>query len=134
MLSEIERGLLLRYTEGKRIVRRRARSQQHLRLLAFGYIKEQVIDFGRLLISVTGAGYAALNEGPSAAKVTPAGDVRPTRACCRDPSAGLVGAWGCSEAPMSPDVKCLPKWSNATCPFPLNCPVCFERQQDAECD
>jgi hypothetical protein len=67
MLSEIERGLLLRYTEGKRIVRRRARSQQHLRLLAFGYIKEQVIDFGRLLISVRRAGYAALNEGPSAA-------------------------------------------------------------------
>ena len=67
MLSEIERGLLLRYTEGKRIVRRRARNQQHVRLLAFGYIKEQVIDLGRLLISITRAGYAALNKGPSAA-------------------------------------------------------------------
>jgi hypothetical protein len=67
MLSEIERGLLLHYIENKQIVRRRVRSQQHLRLLAFGYIKEQVIDFGSLLIGVTRAGYAALSEGPSAA-------------------------------------------------------------------
>jgi hypothetical protein len=67
MLSNIERHLLLHYTEGKRIIRRRARSQQHLRLLAFGYIKEHVIDFGSLLISVTRAGYVALDEGPSAA-------------------------------------------------------------------
>jgi hypothetical protein len=66
MLSNIERDLLLHYTEGK-LIRRRARSQQHLRLLAFGYIKEHVIDFGSLLISVTRAGYAALDEGPSAA-------------------------------------------------------------------
>ena len=67
MLSDIERHLLLHYTEGKRIIRRRVRSQQHLRLLAFGYIKEHVIDLGRLLISITRAGYAALNKGPSAA-------------------------------------------------------------------
>jgi len=67
MLSNIEHHLLLHYTEGKRIIRRRARSQQHLRLLAFGDIKEHVIDFRSLLISVTLAGYAALNEGPSAA-------------------------------------------------------------------
>ena len=67
MLSDIERHLLLHYTEGKRIIRRRARSQQHLRLLAFGYIKEHVIDLGSLLISLTRAGYAALNESPSAA-------------------------------------------------------------------
>jgi hypothetical protein len=43
------------------------RPKQHLRLLAFGYIKEHVIDLGSLLISVTRAGYAALDEGPSAA-------------------------------------------------------------------
>ena len=66
MLSDIERHLLLHYIGGKRIIRA-ARSQQHLRLLAFGYIKEHVIDFGSLLISVTRAGYAALDEGPSAA-------------------------------------------------------------------
>ena len=67
MLSDIERHLLLHYTEGKRIIRRRDRSQQHLRLLAFGYIKEHVIDLGSLRISLTRAGYAALNESPSAA-------------------------------------------------------------------
>jgi hypothetical protein len=43
-----------------------ARSQQHLRLLAFGYINEHVIDL-RMLIGVTRAGYAALDEAPSAA-------------------------------------------------------------------
>jgi hypothetical protein len=62
MLSDVERHLMLHYIEGKRIIRRRARSQQ-----AFGYIKEHVIDLGSLLISVTRAGYAALAEGPSAA-------------------------------------------------------------------
>ena len=67
MLSDLERHLLLHYIEGKRIIRRRTRSQQHLRLLAFGYIKEHVIDLGSLLISVTRAGYAALDEAPSAA-------------------------------------------------------------------
>ncbi len=67
MLSDIERHLLLHYTEGKRIIRRGPRSQQHLRLLAFGYIKEHMIDLGSLLISVMGAGYTVLDEGPSAA-------------------------------------------------------------------
>jgi hypothetical protein len=67
MLSDIERHLLLQYIEGKRIVRRNPRSQQHRRLLAFRYIKEHVIDLGSLLIIVTEAGYAALDEGPSAA-------------------------------------------------------------------
>jgi len=67
MLSNIERHLLRHYAEGKQLIRRRARSQQHLRLLAFGYIKEHMIDLGSLLISVMGAGYTVLDEGPSAA-------------------------------------------------------------------
>ena len=67
MLSNIERHLLRHYAEGKQIICRRARSQQHLRLLAFGYIKEHVIDFRSLLISVTRSGSAALDEGPTAA-------------------------------------------------------------------
>jgi hypothetical protein len=67
MLSDIERHLLLHYIEDERIISRRARSQQHMGLLAFGYIKEHVIDIGNLLISITRAGYAALDDGPSAA-------------------------------------------------------------------
>jgi hypothetical protein len=66
-LSDFERHLLLHYIDGERIIKGRARSQQHLRLLAFGYIKEHAINFGKLLISVTRAGHAALDEGPRAA-------------------------------------------------------------------
>ena len=61
MLSDIERHLLLHYIEGKRIIRRRARSQQHLRLLAFGYIKEHATEIGNLVISITRAACAALD-------------------------------------------------------------------------
>jgi hypothetical protein len=63
-LSDFQRHLLLHHVDGERIVSRRARSHQHLRLLAF---TEHVIHFGKLLISVTRAGDAALNDGPSAA-------------------------------------------------------------------
>jgi hypothetical protein len=67
MLSDIERGLLQHYSEGERFISPRSRSHQHRRLVAFGYIKEHVIDIGNLLISVTPAGRAALSDGPGAA-------------------------------------------------------------------
>ena len=67
MLSGIERHLLQHYSEAERFISRRSRSQQHLRLLAFGYIKEHVVDAGNLLISVTPAGRAALDDGPDVA-------------------------------------------------------------------
>jgi hypothetical protein len=43
------------------------RSQQHIRLLALGYIQEHMIDPGNVLIVVTRARYAALGDGPTAA-------------------------------------------------------------------
>jgi hypothetical protein len=67
MLSDIERRLLRHYIDAQPIVNRRARSLQHLRLLAFGYIKEHATEIGNLVIIVTRAGYAALDDGPSAA-------------------------------------------------------------------
>jgi hypothetical protein len=44
MLSDLERSLLLHYTEYERIIGRHARSHQHIRLLALGYIQERLID------------------------------------------------------------------------------------------
>ena len=45
MLSGIERHLL-QHREDERFISRRSRSQQHMRVLAFGYIKEHVVDAG----------------------------------------------------------------------------------------
>jgi hypothetical protein len=67
MLSDIERRLLQHYIEDERIISGRVRSQQHIRLLALGYIREDPIDTGNLLITVTRAGYAALDVGPGVA-------------------------------------------------------------------
>ena len=46
VLSGIERHLLQHYSEDERFISRRSRSQQHMRVLAFGYIKEHVVDAG----------------------------------------------------------------------------------------
>jgi hypothetical protein len=67
MLSEIEKHLLLHYSEGECFISPRLRSHQHRRLVAFGYIREDVIDIGNLLVRVTPTGYAALNDGTGAA-------------------------------------------------------------------
>jgi hypothetical protein len=67
MLSNIECQLLRHYSEEERLIGKHARSQQHLRLLALGYIREHVVDAGNLLVIVTAAGLTALNDGPTVA-------------------------------------------------------------------
>jgi hypothetical protein len=67
MLSNIERQLLRHYSEDERLIGKQARSQQHLRLLALGYVQENVVDAGNLLIVVTAAGLAALDDDPTVA-------------------------------------------------------------------
>jgi hypothetical protein len=67
MLSNIERQLLRHYSEDERLIGKQTRSQQHLRLLAWGYIREHVVDAGNLLIVVTAAGHTALDDGPTVA-------------------------------------------------------------------
>jgi hypothetical protein len=67
MRSDIERQLLRHYSEDERLIGKQARSQQHSRLLALGYIREHVVDAGNLLIVVSAAGLTALNDGPTVA-------------------------------------------------------------------
>lgn len=67
MISEIERQLLRHYSERERTARTTRRSYQHQRLLALGFIREQNLNIGEVLITLTPAGYAALEDGPAAA-------------------------------------------------------------------
>ncbi len=67
MLSEIERQLLHYYSQRERIFRAVRRSIQHQRLLALGYIREQSLNIRELVVTLTPAGYAALEDGPGAA-------------------------------------------------------------------
>ncbi len=67
MLSEIERQLLHYYSQRERIFRAARRSIQHQRLLALGYIREQSLNIRELVVTLTPAGYAALEDGPGAA-------------------------------------------------------------------
>jgi hypothetical protein len=67
MISEIERQLLRLYSERERTARTTRRSYQHQRLLALGYIREQNLNLRELLIRLTPAGHAALEDGPGAA-------------------------------------------------------------------
>jgi hypothetical protein len=67
MISDIERQLLRHYSERERVVRAMRRSLQHQRLLALGYIREQTLNIRELLITLTPAGHAALEDGPGVA-------------------------------------------------------------------
>jgi hypothetical protein len=67
MISDIERQLLNYYSERGRVIRAMRRSIQHQRLLALGYIREQSLDIREMLITLTPAGFAALEDNPGAA-------------------------------------------------------------------
>jgi hypothetical protein len=67
MLSDIERQLLCHYSERERTIRGQ-RTAQHQRLLALGYIREQLHpNTSDRRIIVTPAGHAVLEDGPNVA-------------------------------------------------------------------
>ena len=66
-MSDVERQLLHYYNERERVTWGRRRSLQHQRLLAFGYIREQRLNIRELVITLTAAGLAALEDGPGVA-------------------------------------------------------------------